>query len=47
MTAVFGFATSHGPMLSTPPTRWEDRAREDRKNTELQFEGKLDRKSNV
>ena len=29
---VFGFGSSHGPLLSTPPDKWELRAADDRKN---------------
>ncbi len=34
---VFGFGTSHGPLLSTPPERWDLRANDDRKNPEHPF----------
>lgn len=39
-TDVVGFATSHGPMLSTPPTEWTQRAAVDHANHELEFEGR-------
>ncbi|MBT3792153.1 MAG: protocatechuate 3,4-dioxygenase [Rhodospirillales bacterium] len=29
---VYGFGSSHGPLLSTPPERWDLRAADDRKN---------------
>jgi hypothetical protein len=34
---VFGFGTSHGPLLATPPHEWDLRANVDRKNKELAF----------
>jgi len=34
---VFGFGTSHGPLLATPPEEWDLRANVDRKNKELAF----------
>ena len=34
---VFGFGTSHGPLLATPPEQWDLRANVDRKNKELAF----------
>lgn len=37
---VYGFGTSHGPLLSTPPERWDLRAADDRKNPEHPFRGK-------
>ena len=40
---VFGFGTSHGPLLATPPEQWDLRANVDRKNKELAFrEGTYD-----
>src|SRR5438552_4017679 len=30
---------SHGPMLSTPPEQWEQRANADRSNNQLHFRG--------
>jgi hypothetical protein len=35
---VFGFGTSHGPLLATPPHEWDLRANVDRKNKALAFE---------
>ena len=37
---VFGFGTSHGPLLATPPEQWDLRANVDRKNKELAFREK-------
>ena len=37
---VFGFGSSHGPLLSTPPERWDLRAADDRLNPEHPFRGK-------
>jgi hypothetical protein len=34
---VFGFGTSHGPLLATPPHEWDLRANIDRKNKALAF----------
>ena len=34
---VFGFGTSHGPLLSTPPDQWDVRADIDRKNQALAY----------
>jgi OH-DDVA oxygenase len=34
---VFGFGTSHGPLLATPPLEWDLRANVDRKNKALAF----------
>jgi OH-DDVA oxygenase len=34
---VFGFGTSHGPLLATPPQEWDLRANVDRKNKALAF----------
>src|SRR5262252_4022647 len=34
---VFGFGTSHGPLLATPPHEWDLRADVDRKNKALAF----------
>src|SRR5437763_8506283 len=36
---VYGFGSSHGPLLSTPPERWDLRAADDRKNPEHPFRG--------
>ena len=36
---VYGFGCSHGPLLSTPPERWDLRADDDRKNPEHPFRG--------
>ena len=38
---VFGFGSSHGPLLSTPPERWDLRAADDRKNLEHPFRGRI------
>jgi hypothetical protein len=38
---VFGFGSSHGPLLATPPERWDMRAADDRKNPEHPFRGKI------
>jgi len=37
---VLGVATSHGPMLSTPPEQWGLRAEADRRNRQHSFRGK-------
>ena len=37
---VLGMATSHGPLLSTPPEQWGERAKADRANPALWFRGK-------
>ncbi len=37
---VLGVATSHGPMLSTPPEEWGLRAEADRRNRQHAFRGK-------
>jgi aromatic ring-opening dioxygenase catalytic subunit (LigB family) len=34
---VFGFGTSHGPLLATPPEEWDLRANVDRKNKALAY----------
>ena len=34
---VFGFGSSHGPLLATPPHEWDLRANVDRKNKALAF----------
>ena len=34
-----GMATSHGPLLSTPPEQWGERAKADRANPALWFRG--------
>lgn len=36
---VLGVATSHGPMLSTPPEKWGLRAEADRRNRQHRFRG--------
>jgi hypothetical protein len=36
---AMGIGTSHGPLLNTPPEQWEQRARADRRNTELIYRG--------
>jgi hypothetical protein len=36
---AFGFGTSHGPLLNTPPDQWGERARADRSNPALAFRG--------
>ncbi len=36
---VLGIATSHGPLLSTPPEQWGERAKADRANPALWFRG--------
>ena len=36
---VYGFGSSHGPLLSTPPERWNLRAEDDRKNPQHPFRG--------
>lgn len=38
---VFGFGSSHGPLLATPPERWDLRAADDRKNPEHPFRGRV------
>ena len=38
---VFGFGSSHGPLLATPPERWDLRAADDRKNPEHPFRGRI------
>jgi OH-DDVA oxygenase len=37
---VLGMGASHGPLLSTPPEQWDQRAQADRKNTSHWFRGK-------
>lgn len=37
---VYGFGSSHGPLLSTPPEKWDMRAADDRKNPHHPFRGK-------
>lgn len=37
---VYGFGSSHGPLLSTPPERWDLRAADDRKNPSHPFRGR-------
>ena len=36
---VFGFGSSHGPLLSTQPEKWDLRAAADRENPALEFRG--------
>lgn len=36
---VYGFGSSHGPLLSTPPERWDLRAADDRKNPKHPYRG--------
>src|SRR5215208_3436136 len=36
---VLGIGTSHGPLLSTPPEEWGQRAEADRRNPRLMFRG--------
>ena len=36
---VYGFASSHGPLLSTPAEKWDLRAQADRENPALDFRG--------
>ena len=36
---VLGMATSHGPLLSTPPEQWGERVKADRANPALWFRG--------
>jgi 3-O-methylgallate 3,4-dioxygenase len=36
---VYGFGSSHGPLLATPPERWDLRAADDRKNPHHPFRG--------
>src|SRR5438876_2689394 len=38
---VLGIATSHGPMLSTPPEEWGQRVKADQTTNELYFKGRL------
>jgi hypothetical protein len=38
---VYGFGTSHGPLLATPPEKWDLRAADDRLNTRHPFRGKV------
>ena len=35
----FGFGTAHGPLLSTPPDKWDLRAEADRQNPRHAFRG--------
>ncbi|MBS1698906.1 MAG: hypothetical protein JST25_10960 [Actinobacteria bacterium] len=37
---ILGAGTSHGPMLVTPPERWDQRALADRKNRSLNYHGR-------
>ncbi len=36
---VLGMATSHGPLLSTPPDQWSQRVEADKRNPELFYKG--------
>src|SRR5665647_1671622 len=36
---VLGMATSHGPLLSTPPEKWGERVKADKVNPALWFRG--------
>jgi aromatic ring-opening dioxygenase catalytic subunit (LigB family) len=36
---VYGFGSSHGPLLATPPEKWDLRADDDRKNPSHPFRG--------
>ncbi len=36
---VYGFGSSHGPLLSTAPEKWDLRAQNDRENPELEYRG--------
>ena len=38
---VYGFGSSHGPLLATPPERWDLRAADDRKNPQHPFRGRI------
>src|SRR5258706_15520213 len=38
---VYGFGSSHGPLLATPPERWDLRAADDRKNPAHPFRGRV------
>jgi hypothetical protein len=38
---VLGLGTCHGPMLSIPAVNWSDRAKFDRANKEMYFQGKV------
>ncbi len=38
---VYGFGSSHGPLLSTPPERWDLRAQDDRENPAHPFRGSV------
>jgi 3-O-methylgallate 3,4-dioxygenase len=38
---VFGFGSSHGPLLATPPERWDLRAADDRLNMRHPFRGQI------
>jgi 3-O-methylgallate 3,4-dioxygenase len=38
---VYGFGSSHGPLLATPPERWDLRAADDRKNPAHPFRGRI------
>jgi hypothetical protein len=37
---VLGMGTSHGPLLSTPPEEWSQRAEADRRNPHLSYRGR-------
>ena len=36
---IYGFGSSHGPLLSTPPEKWDLRAADDKKNPSHPFRG--------
>jgi 3-O-methylgallate 3,4-dioxygenase len=38
---VYGFGSSHGPLLATPPERWDLRAEDDRKSLRHPYKGKV------
>ena len=38
---VYGFGSSHGPLLSTPPEQWDLRATDDRKNPHHPYRGEV------
>ena len=38
---VFGFGSAHGPLLSTPPDKWDLRAEADKKNPAHPFRGEI------
>ena len=38
---VFGFGSAHGPLLSTPPDKWDLRAEADKRNPAHPFRGEI------